>query len=443
MFSKKFMLAAALLLGLIAAAFGQTPDSATAKAGDVRQEDEQKYDFYVTATTKDSTHPHFNEGNPLGFVINGVQGRPLVLVRGRTYTFSVKTPPMHDFYLSLDPMGWGTNPLTQGVKGNFTFRGVITFTPTAETPDLVYYACRNHQFMGGEIHIVNAGEEDRIKLAAPSPAASGVAASGPLPDKGELQQRINFVNMYVNASAAAKRIADSNNEAAKAKYKEASDKLAAASAAFDAGDLREAKARSEEAMSLMKEATRFVPSDSMLKLARSRYEELLRGIADMEASYKQNREAIAAEGGSKNLPRVDTGLIHKKMDEAKALTADNKYDEANRILTAAMNELSQALNQLLANRNMAYEMKFASEDKEYEYELARYDSLEKLIPVAVEQKQPDESVQKLMQTYVDKAKMRREQASADAGKKNYGFAIQEIKDGSEQLDTALKLMGVH
>jgi hypothetical protein len=433
---KKVILAVVLLLGCMAQAVADSAASAVAKT-----QDAQEYDFYVTATTKDSSHPHFGEGSLLGFVINGVQGRTLVLVRGKTYTFNVRTSPMHDFYLSAEPMGWGTEPLTAGVKGNFTFRGVITFTPSRDTPDTIYYACRNHQFMGGEIHIVNPGEEDKIKIAAPKAAASAVSDHGPVLDKNEIQQRLNFVSMYINTSGAAKRIADSSNEEAKAKFKRAEERLAGAQAAFDAGNLKEAKAQSEEAMSLMKEASKFVPSESMQKQARAKYEELVRGVADMEASYKQNRETISAEGG-RDLPKVDDDKIRHMADEAKTLADAGKLEEANKLLTSAMSELSSALNKLLANRDMAYEMKFATQDKEYAYEVDRYLSLEKLIPLAVEQKQPEPATLALMQTYVDKAKMRREQASADAKQNNYGFAIAAIKDGSEQLETALRLLGV-
>src|ERR1017187_2764714 len=90
------------------------------------------YDFLVTVTTKDSTHPHFGEGGQLGFVINDVQGRTLVLARGKVYKFKIETSPMHDFYLATDPMGWGTAPLLSGVTGNFTYKGVLTSKPTAE-----------------------------------------------------------------------------------------------------------------------------------------------------------------------------------------------------------------------------------------------------------------------------------------------------------------------
>jgi len=434
---KKTLLAIALLLSTAVSALGDM------LADGDKQAQTSGNDFAVVATTKDNSHPHFGEGNTLGFAINGIQGRTLVLVRGHTYSFNINTGPMHDFYISTDPLGWGTAPLTAGVVGNFTYKGKVTFTPSAETPDLVYYACRNHKFMGGEIHIVNPGEEDKIKLSEPRAAASAVQASHPALDKNEVQQRLNFVNMYINTSAAASRISAGNNAEAKAKYKDAQDRLADAMTAFDSGNLQETKSKYDEAMNLMTAAAKLAPSDSMLKLVKTKNEELMRGVADMEASYKQNRDAVISEGGAKNLPKLDSENLHKMTDSAKVLAGEGKYDEANKILSRVMNDISAALNKLLANRTMAYEMKFETPAQEYEYELERYSSLEKSIPQAVEQKQPTPTTLTLMESYVNKGKEKRDQAGADAKQKNFAAAVEEIKNGTEQLETALKLLGVH
>ena len=152
----RLFFAAVLLLGSGASAFGETAAESAVQAQPA------EHDFIIASATKDKTHPHYGKGTDIGFVVNGVQGGALVLVRGKTYTFDVSTGVMHDFYLSTKPIGWGMATLTKGVKGNFTYKGVVTFTPTAETPDSVYYACRDHKFMGGEIHIVNSGEEGKF-----------------------------------------------------------------------------------------------------------------------------------------------------------------------------------------------------------------------------------------------------------------------------------------
>ncbi len=110
-------------------------------------------DYYVTAETK-TTHPYTGLGNPVGYTINGTQGLELTLTRGMTYTFSINTPG-HPFYLTTDPVGGTGAPgeITMGVTGSLTDVGTLTFTPSAATPNLIYYQCAVHQYMGWKINI--------------------------------------------------------------------------------------------------------------------------------------------------------------------------------------------------------------------------------------------------------------------------------------------------
>lgn len=147
----KVIFAAALLLCNAASALGEGAASGVAQARPSNR-------FSVITLVKDKTHPHYAEGVETGFAVDGVQGRTLTLVRGQTYTFEIDTGVTHDFYFSTKPIGWGMDTLTAGVKGNYTYKGLVTFKPTAETPDTVYYSCRNHKYMGGDIRIVNPGE---------------------------------------------------------------------------------------------------------------------------------------------------------------------------------------------------------------------------------------------------------------------------------------------
>ena len=432
---KQTFYAAIFLLGSMVSAFGETPVDGAAQAKP------SEYDFTVVSTTKDQTHPHFNEGSPVAFVVNGVQGRTLVLVRGKTYKFNIDTGVMHDFYLSTNPIGWGTGTLTEGVEGNFIYKGVVTFKPATGTPDIIYYQCRNHKFMGGQIHIVNPGEEGKIKISEPTTTAAAKTVASTV-NKGELKQKINFADMLINKSDSAKRIAASSNAEAKAKYKDAQDRFTEGMSAFDADSLQLSKTKINEAMGLMNEAARLVPSDSVLKKAKDRFEELVHGIKGMEISYAQNYEDIVKEGGAKNIKKLDSDKIHKMMDSAKALFEEGKYDKANEILSDAQGEVSDVLNKMLANTTRSYEMKFSSLEQEYEYELKHFSSHEEAIPQAIEQIHPSPEMISEMESHVKNGREKRDQSIADAKQKNFASALEKIKSGSEQLEEALKSIGV-
>src|SRR3972149_9800003 len=121
---KKLLLASMLTIGSAVSAFGATPAASAVSApgatavGSVAQAAPAAHDFTVVSVSKDATHPH-PEGSKIGFLVNGMQGRTLVLTRGKTYTFNVDTGVMHDFYITTDDAGWGTGRLPEGVPGNF------------------------------------------------------------------------------------------------------------------------------------------------------------------------------------------------------------------------------------------------------------------------------------------------------------------------------------
>lgn len=418
------------LLGAVAAP-GRAADAGPAVA----------QEFRVTSATKDQTHPQFGTGSKVGFAVDGVQGRTLVIVRGKTYRFNVDTGVQHDFYLTTDPAGWGAGTVTDGVSGNFTYKGVVTLTPTAATPDVIYYQCRNHKFMGGMIHVVNPGEEGKIQITAPAPAAATAAKDLPPLDRNEVKERLTFVDSFINKSDSAKRVAASNNDKAKAEQQEARDRLAAAMAAFAADKLLEAKTKGDEAMALMNAATRRVPSEAMLAAARSRYQELLRGLQTLIASYQSNYQVIVKEGGS-NVQKLDNAKFDKAMATAKALHDEGNVSQANDTLAAAQSEVSDALNKMLANRTVSYKVEFASKAEEYEYELSRFAHYEELIPAALTQTQAPPTAVAQMRTYEQAARAKREQAVAEAKQQNFAAAIENVRSGIEQLDLALKILGV-
>lgn len=114
--------------------------------------------FAVTVVQKTAEHPFFGEGWDEAYAIDGVEGRHLTLERGVTYVFEMEdVPAMHPFYISTSRSGFGEGVYSDGVTGNFATQGeVLTFTPREDTPDLLFYQCSAHDYMGGFIHVVGS-----------------------------------------------------------------------------------------------------------------------------------------------------------------------------------------------------------------------------------------------------------------------------------------------
>jgi len=110
--------------------------------------------FKVTVATKTDAHPNFNRGDQIGFVINGVEGPELTLDRGVTYEFSVTTG-RHPFYISTSSIGASEGQYTDGVVNDRITSGIMEFTPSEDAPDLLYYQCYAHPYMGYIIRIEN------------------------------------------------------------------------------------------------------------------------------------------------------------------------------------------------------------------------------------------------------------------------------------------------
>jgi hypothetical protein len=95
---------------------------------------------------------------PFRYVLDG-QIRPvLTLQRGTAYTFQLNQASFHPFVLTASGSGGGaTVPFTQGVVSTGNCCGAtLTFTPSATTPNTLFYVCTVHTGMGNQINIIDA-----------------------------------------------------------------------------------------------------------------------------------------------------------------------------------------------------------------------------------------------------------------------------------------------
>lgn len=409
------------------------------------------YVFVVTAVEKDTTHPFYGVGSKHGFLVNGVQGKPLVLVRGKTYTFKVDTGVQHDFYFSLSGAGWGSTAYTDGIEGQFIYNGVATFTPGAQAPAVVYYACRNHKNMGGAIYVVNPGEENtplaeleaRARTAAAaSEAATPARAPAAAVGRQQVEQKIQFADLFINQSESAKRIQDSGNAEAIALYESARGQFAAARQAFGRSAYGESLGLVDDALRMMSDASRAIPKEAQIEGQRLRFEELLRGTRDYEASYQRNYDHIVAKKGKGSIQAIDLNQIHQAMDQAQTLANDGQYPPAITLLTETQNTLTTALTHLLDEESITYELTFETLKDEYEHELSRYLSYEELVPLAIEQKQPPKETIEMMNQSVNRAKEIKKLSEPEAAKGNYQEAILMLQGATDHIQRALRVVGV-
>lgn len=92
------------------------------------------------------------------YIINGVLDPTIRLYRGRSYTFAVNAPG-HPFWIKTNQVTGTGSAYLNGVTGNGTALGTITFDVPTNAPDTLYYICQFHAPMTGVIAIENSPQK--------------------------------------------------------------------------------------------------------------------------------------------------------------------------------------------------------------------------------------------------------------------------------------------
>ncbi|MDH4275026.1 MAG: hypothetical protein OEW08_08310 [Gammaproteobacteria bacterium] len=393
--------------------------------------------YRVTVGIKDTAHPSYGIGNSLGFTVNGEPGKTLILKRGIESTFDVATDIKHDFYLTTSAIGWGSGAFGTGVRGNFTYRGEVTITPTVETPDVLYYQCRNHKSMGGKILIVNAdadlanvqrqiAEEHRQHIAA----AGGVAVAPPA-QQSPGAQKMSYASMLFKAKGSA---------LAPPQAKQFEKELAQGHALAENKDDMRTLAYAEDYIRRLNAATAGRRSDEALAESRRAYVDLLDAVHSFEKSHAENSKRAKVTGGKR--VDYDKKQVEGLVNEAAQLAAKNQYDAANPKLQQAQRVITLAINEMLHQQTLVYDKNFATPKDEYEFELGRHDSYVELIPVAKEQRAPSADLEKLIEPFSAKAENLRAMAVKTAGEGDHKNAVLMLQAGTENVQRILRLLGV-
>lgn len=401
--------------------------------------------FLVVAERKSRAHPDFGHGQDIGFMVNGVEGKDLAVVRGEKYKFVVDTGVQHDFYLTTSASGWGVGTYTEGVEGQFIYRGEVTFAPGANTPDNLYYQCRNHKYMGGKIHVLNKGDDLAKVNAAMAAQDSGArtAVAAVVVTEGAVKQKLGYAQM-VSSSASAKRIEGSGNANAIAMLDSARKQLESAKTTLAGGKFGEAMEQVDEGLRLMTAASRAITTDSDLSEVnhKAKYEELFNTLKTYDGSYKRNMErAVKSKQPLKS--KLDETEYARLMKEGEVLGGKQDYVSANKSLEKAQAMITAVLTDMLHAQTVVYDTNFETPKEEYEYELAREENYEELVPLAIEQRQPGENSLKMIDEMVKKAAQIKAEGESIAAKGDYKMAILAIQAATSNLQRALRLAGVN
>ncbi|MFV2055981.1 MAG: hypothetical protein ACC707_05900 [Thiohalomonadales bacterium] len=399
--------------------------------------------FVITVDDKDSRHPFFTKGYPKGFSVNDVPGKEMVMERGKTYQLEVITNPLHDVYISRKDIGWGSSAWTEGITGQFIYNGIIKVKPGKNTPSHLFYACRNHPYMGGQIYIVNPGEKAKIKKhVAPSKSAIAASKKPRQVTAAMVNQKLMFANMLIK-SKTTERVQKGTNEVAKKLQAAAEISIASAKKALAADDVEKAYGFAAQGVNDLKQVKKLVPSESQLALLKSRYKELIQSLENFEKSHKKSYQRTIKKKGKESAVDYDHEKVKQLKQSAEAAVKATDYNLGNKSLDEAQRIVTLAIKKMMDSQTVVYDLNFETAEEEYEYELRRFKGYEILIPIAVKMKRPSEGAKKLMQTYLKKGQEMRDAAIAKAKGENFPVAIAMLHDATKEVRRALRMVGVN
>lgn len=393
--------------------------------------------YLITMHQKDKTHPFFGKGDERGFSLNGVQGNFVIARINHPVTFKVRTGPMHDFYISTSAQGWGATAYRAGVSGQFTYNGNVIITPNLNTPNTLYYSCRNHNSMGGKIVVVKENADIAAvtkKLNAERMAQlakhKDVVVKGVDPKK--VKQKIAYVAMLMQFKGKTLSAAT---------LKQVEDKLNSAKSLEKKGDMSGSLAMAEDAAEFFKKKAKAVgPTKEELAEQKEGFNDLmitLEAFVDSHlASYKQAKE----EG--RKVVSYDSDAVSALLVKANKLADKKKYEEAGKSVQKASRMVTKALNQMLNEQTITYDLNFKTPSDEFNYEVTRYKGYAELIPVAIDVKKPGPAKIKYSKTFTKKAEFYKGKAheSAEAGRWEEALVI--IKDATMEIRRGLRILGV-
>ena len=107
----------------------------------------------VSSVWADEVIQFKTKGEPAYFV-NDVQNPEITLKRGMTYQFEMNAPG-HPLWIKTNISAGKNDAYTNGIAGNGTDRGKITFVVPADAPAVLFYNCQFHVVMNGKINITD------------------------------------------------------------------------------------------------------------------------------------------------------------------------------------------------------------------------------------------------------------------------------------------------
>lgn len=285
-----------------------------------------------------------------------------------------------------------------------------------------------------------AAPEQQVAQANPASRDPAPAADPPAAGSGSVEGNLYFVQTLIERSSMAQKVASSANPDALAKRDQARAKYLQARQAASQGNTEGAQTALNEAKMLMFQAARLADREQVLEGKRqSDYQNRLDSVDALMAAH----ERVTETKGQKELHRQLEPRVEERLQEARNLAAAEDYDQARAVLDEAYLSVKASLERLRGGDTLVRSLNFASKEEEYRYELDRNETLRMLVDVLLKERLKQQSVARMVETHMAKARELRAEGEAQAESGDYQNAIDKLDTSTRQIIRAIRSAGVY
>lgn len=254
-----------------------------------------------------------------------------------------------------------------------------------------------------------------------------------------IEQKISMLEKLLAQSPVAARVQASGSSEAQRHFGAARELATRARSLSAAGELPRADALLNEAIWEISRAQELAPDAGSRRAGdRARYLQLEDSVAALRRTSEIGSGPAPAGGGP---PAGVLAQTDVHVQRAVSLAAAERYSEANQLLDQALALLMKDASARLAGQTLVYGPRFANRREEFDHELARHRSFERLVPLALAELRPAPEAVAQVQGHVAQARELRQRAEALVAR-DVGAALQHVIDGTESLRRALQATGL-
>jgi hypothetical protein len=269
-------------------------------------------------------------------------------------------------------------------------------------------------------------EETNNPVTPPENAGNGAA-------------HLAFVARLIEESSAAQQVSASDNPAAHLRRNEARAYYRSAVAASAAGNTEQAGQLGKKATQMMFMAVRLAESDEVIGAKHER--DYMRRLESVNALLDAHQRVGAEDELGTDFSQTRE-VIRKQVARAETLHQGGQLEAARERLDAAYVALKLSIQAARDGETRVQTLDFASKEEEYEHELARNDTHQKLVSLFMQDSNTSEGMAKMVDNFLGKARELRQQAEDQADEDDHEAAVNSLTESTGQLIRALRTVGI-